>query len=282
MAETVSADVEYYLRHWSLKADGAVFTTATSILAPVRRDNRPLMLKIATEPEEQRGNRLMTWWRGRGAARVLERDDRTVLLERAVGTRSLTRFADAGGLADDVASAILCRVGSRLHAIDDEPPAGLIDLTTWFRDLFEHAETAGGFFAHAAQLAGELLRSQREVVVLHGDLHHGNVLDFGPERHRQCDGWLAIDPKYLIGDRAFDFTNILCNPNGRSATRPGRLAHQVEIIAETARVDRVRLLSWTVAWCALSATWGARDGSDSHDGHALAVGIEAERLLNRL
>jgi aminoglycoside/hydroxyurea antibiotic resistance kinase len=42
--------------------------------------------------------------------------------------------------------------------------------------------------------------------VLHGDLHHGNVLDFG------LRGWLAIDPKGLLGERGFDFANIFTNP----------------------------------------------------------------------
>jgi streptomycin 6-kinase len=40
-----------------------------------------------------------------------------------------------------------------------------------------------------------LLTTQREKVVLHGDMHHGNVLNFGSR------GWLAIDPKGLIGER---------------------------------------------------------------------------------
>lgn len=45
-----------------------------------------------------------------------------------------------------------------------------------------------------------------DVVVLHGDIHHGNVLD-GGER-----GWRAIDPKGLLGERTFDFVNILLAP----------------------------------------------------------------------
>jgi streptomycin 6-kinase len=59
-----------------------------------------------------------------------------------------------------------------------------------------------------------LLAEPREVGVLHGDLHHGNVLDFGVR------GWLAIDPKGLLGERGFDFANIFTNPI--SQIRPGR------------------------------------------------------------
>lgn len=49
------------------------------------------------------------------------------------------------------------------------------------------------------------------MAVLHGDLHHGNVLDFGPL------GWLAIDPKGLHGESGFDYANILSNPDRASA-----------------------------------------------------------------
>jgi streptomycin 6-kinase len=46
-----------------------------------------------------------------------------------------------------------------------------------------------------AATARELLAKPSEVVILHGDIHRGNVLDFGPR------GWLASDPKGLVGER---------------------------------------------------------------------------------
>jgi len=52
-----------------------------------------------------------------------------------------------------------------------------------------------------------LLADQHDVGVLHGDIHHGNILDFGPR------GWLTIDPKGLIGERDFDYANLFCNPD---------------------------------------------------------------------
>jgi streptomycin 6-kinase len=99
----------------------------------------------------------------------------------------------------------------------------------------------------AASTALELLAEPEEVVVLHGDIHHGNVLDFGPR------GWLAIDPKGLVGERGFDHANLFCNPDLASATAPGRLARQATIVAEAARLDRRRLLRWILAWAGLSA-----------------------------
>lgn len=89
---------------------------------------------------------------------------------------------------------------------------------------------------------------------MHGDIHHDNVLDAGPR------GWLAIDPKRLVGERGFDYVNIFCNPDRETAISPQRLSRQVSVVAEAAGLDRVRLLKWIVAWASLSAVWILEDG----------------------
>jgi streptomycin 6-kinase len=260
-----------FMHLWRLERDGEPFATATSILAPVRyRDGVPAMLKIATAEEERLGGELMVWWHGRGAARVLRHAGSAILLERATGMRSLASMARSG--EDDAATRILCATASTLHAspttAGDPPPLTLLE--QWFAELFVHAADAAGFCARAARVAEGLLAHQREVVVLHGDLHHGNVLDFG------ASGWRAIDPKHVAGDRAFDFANILCNP-ADVVTRPGRVRRQTGVIASATGIGTDRLLAWTVAWCGLSATWEEQAGRVAE--HTLLVGREAERLL---
>ena len=74
--------------------------------------------------------------------------------------------------------------------------------------------------------------------MLHGDIHHDNVLDFG-ER-----GWLAIDPKRLYGERGFDYANIFCNPNYGIATDPAIFQRRVEQVCRLAGLERRRLLQW--------------------------------------
>lgn len=273
MTTEVSADQAASIRRcciqWNLVPDGAAFATNSSILAPVRRDGEPAMLKVATVAEEVVGNAVMAWWNGRGAAAVLEYDDTALVLARSVGTRSLETMAE--GDADGEATRILCGTATRLHTVTGTPPVSLPTLADWFAELAVHARSHGGFFARADAIASGLLAHQSEAVVLHGDVHHGNVLDFGP------GGWLAIDPKGIIGDRAFDFVNILCNPSRAVATRPGRLERQVGVIADAVDLDPERLLRWTIAWGALSSAWSAR-GNQS-PWQALEVGLEAEHLL---
>jgi streptomycin 6-kinase len=245
--------LDEYLARWRLTPDGLPLTTHTSILLPVLQDEIPAMLKIATEAEERRGVASIVWWGGDGAARALAHDGDALLMERATGERSLAEMARND--RDDEASRIICTVASRLHAPrDNPPPASLVPLTHWFAGLEPAAARHGGLLTLAAAAARELLDEPRDVAVLHGDIHHGNVLDFGPR------GWLAIDPKHLIGERAFDFVNILRNPDAGIALRPGRFSRQVTVVADAAGLDRTRFLKWILAFTGLSAAWILGDG----------------------
>ena len=214
------------------------------------------MLKIAIEPEEKWGAGLMIWWNGIGAARVIEHDDDAMLLERATGRRSLADMASHG--KDDEASLIICDVAARLHAPRPSPLPELVPLENWFRALDAAALREGGIFVRSAATARILLADPREVVPLHGDIHHGNILDF------EKRGWLAIDPKRLQGERCFDHANLFCNPDRPAATVPGRLARQADVVATAARLERKRLLQWVVAWAGLSAAFLIEDGENDH------------------
>ncbi len=268
-----------WLRRWRLRPDGDPITTASSTLMPVRTEiGEPAMLKLAHTEEEVRGGDLLAALDGHGAARVLMRNRVAILLERATGGRDLVRMAE--GNEDDEATRIICDAGDRIHRASaevlgsDDPPE-LIELTTWFRYLFANADRLSAFHRRGADLAAALLDDPREPVVLHGDLHHGNVLDFG-ER-----GWLAIDPKGLLGEAAFDFCNLLCNPSHEWALEPGRLERQFGVVVASTGVEPARFADWLVAWCALSSTWFTLDDDPHLADSAAAIGERALTLTLR-
>jgi streptomycin 6-kinase len=246
-----------WLDRWGLTPDGEPFQTRYNMnwLIPVRQGDKPAMLKIAPSEHERAGAALMAWLDGDGAARVLALEGDALLLERLPAARCLADMARNGG--DDDAMRILCAVGDRLHAPRVRPlPAGLIPLASWFRALAPAAAAHGGIFDVSLAAARALLADPREVCLLHGDLHHENVLD-GGER-----GWLLIDPKGLLGERTYDYATTLCNPDEALALSPGRLARQADVIAQAARLDRQRLLRWTLAHAGVSAAWCMADNFD--------------------
>ena len=116
-----------------------------------------------------------------------------MLLERIEPGTTLASMPELG---DDDATRITARLLRQLWR-SPEPAAGLFALESWCAayDRNRQALTAGvpGFpvelFQRADALLAELLSSIDQRVVLHGDLHHFNILRSDPS------GWLAIDPK---------------------------------------------------------------------------------------
>jgi streptomycin 6-kinase len=241
-----------YIVQWDLIPDGNPIVTHSSRLLPVRQHGVAAMLKIAQGVEERAGGRLMVWWNGVGAARVLAHDGDALLLERAENPHLLVEMSRHG--QDDEAARILCSAAARLHRPRDprmtEPDLSeLVPLDRWFRSLWPAAQQHGELLAQCAKAARELLAAPEDVVILHGDIHHGNVLDFGAR------GWLAIDPKGLYGERGFDYANIFCNPDRDTALVPGRFEWRVNRVVQGAGLERQRLLQWILAWSGLSAAW---------------------------
>lgn len=264
-----------WMDRWGLAPDGASFETRFgSLLAPVVKDGAPAMLKIAGHEEERRGGALMAWWGGEGAARVLAREGEALLMERLTGPDDLAAMAREG--RDDEATAILCDVAAGLHAPRPAPPpVELVPLERWHQALWPAAKTHGGTFAKSAEAARRLLAEPREAVVLHGDFHHGNVLDGGPR------GWLAIDPKGLVGERGFEFANLFRNPDAAIALAPGRMRRQVLVVAERARLEPPRLLTWILAYAGLGAAWSLESGDDDDASTGLAIAEIAAAELGR-
>ncbi|MDH2445143.1 aminoglycoside phosphotransferase family protein [Amnibacterium sp. CER49] len=256
------------LRAWQVEPVADTLRTPSSLLVAGVRDGVPVMLKVPLVEEERVGCRLLEWWGGRGAVPVLERDDDAVLMLRATGGRSLVAMATDG--QDATATAVLVDAAASLHAHGLPPEdLGLVPLGVWFRDLIDE-DHQDPLLTRASAVAREVLEATREedVVALHGDLHHDNVLDLG-------DGWAAIDPKGLVGHRAFDFANVFCNPDEQTAL--AHLEQRLEAIAAQAGLEKALLAAWVVAWCGLSLAW-TTDEPGWHDRAARGV---AELLLRR-
>src|SRR6185503_3507272 len=98
-----------------------------------------------------------------------------------------------------------------------------------------------------------------------GDIHHDNVLDGGAR------GWLAIDPKGVLGDRGYDYANMICNPWGASFLEPARIDHRVDLVAERSGLGRTRLLRWLLAYTGLSAAWTLYGDWEGDAGPALRI-----------
>lgn len=245
--ERCRARLEPFHEKWNLVPAGNPLVTHASCLQPALQGNWPVMMKTSDRSDELRGFTLLEWWNGEGAVRMLARDGHTILMDRATGAASLSAMSEAGH--DDEAISIICQVLERLHNANHADPPSLVPLSIWFEPLFASTSTES-FVRRGKQLAARLLASTEPACVLHGDMHHGNIVSMSTGE------WLAIDPQALAGPRAFDYANIFRNPNLEIAADPVRFRARLARVATCSGVERTVLLAWIVALCALSHSWG--------------------------
>jgi streptomycin 6-kinase len=138
----------------------------------------------------------------------------------------------------------------------------LFTLDRWFGELFNKAaadEQAGiqSIYVRSAPLVQRLLADQRELCVLHGDIHHRNI-------RQSSRGWLAFDPKGLVGERTYDCANTLCNPPiPELVHNETRLLTNAAILSDMLAIDLSRVLAFTYAYACLNAShWCLRIGMD--------------------
>lgn len=255
MSLTDFTALAYHLDLWRLQPDGIPFDTPQSWLLPVRHLSQPALLKICKASSDERHTAaLLDFYAGDGAVRMILAKGPAVLMERACGVRSAWALATEG--CDDEAADILGGVVKRLHAPrQGKPPTGLITLQDWFSVLFRRRGQSM-LFAKAADTADELLASPTDQGVLHGDLHHNNVV------HDTTRGWLAIDPKGLWGERAYDVANLLRNPQHHPhiVCDSDRMWRHANHYAARLDLDVRRILRFAFAHAALSAAWCMDDG----------------------
>ncbi|MBL7234895.1 aminoglycoside phosphotransferase family protein [Komagataeibacter oboediens] len=256
-----------YMSRWHLVADGAPVQTASSYLVPATRDGSPAMLKVTSDPDELRGNHLMALWNGQGVAAVIEHDRGALLLERAISGGTLADLVYAG--LDDEATRNLCATAELLHSASRLQQEEMRSLKSWFADLLDFSPNNVEWLKDCGRQAHTLLSDPQEQLALHGDLHHGNVLDFGAR------GWRAIDPKGLYGERAADFAALFLNLDLADSQRPyaispQRFEQRIRLVSSHTGVEPVRLLRWIHAWSGLSAVWFIEDGIAPETQRAVA------------
>jgi streptomycin 6-kinase len=117
----------------------------------------------------------------------------------------------------------------------------------------------------AERLFVELIDTMGQPVLLHGDLHHFNILS------AQREPWLAIDPKGLVGEPAYEIGALLRNPTRELIMDRQVQARRVDLLASELGVDRQRILGWSMAQAVLSAWWSYEDhGHGWEEAMALA------------
>jgi len=267
-------------QRWELRVGPPFAPLSYNYVAPaVRADGVEVVLKLGfPNPELITEIEALRLYAGRGIVQLIEADPErgALLLERLKPGAPLSHLTD-----DEAMTAVAAQVMQQLWrpAPLNGPFPSVADWAGGLRKLRTRFDGGCGplptqLVERAETLFAELLNSMAEPVLLHGDLHHDNILS------AERQPWLALDPKGIIGEPAYEVGALLRNqlPESLSASEAKRLlARRLDQLAEALGFDRERLRAWGFAQAVLSAWWSLED-----HGHGWEGAIACAELLDAL
>jgi streptomycin 6-kinase len=245
---------------WDLTLGEPLLLSYNYVTAAKRSDNTAVVLKLGVPNSEFLSELCaLRYFNARGCVRLLEADDEhyMFLLERLQPGYMLVSLED-----DEERTHIACDVMTGLwRPVPEHGP--FIKLSDWFAELAKlRARCAGGcgpFPQHLVERVEALLpglfAGSSPALLIHGDLHHFNILS--SER-----GWLAIDPKGLIGPPEYECGPLLTNPMPELAGWPDAreiTLRRIAILSERMGFSRECIRDWGFCHAMLSAWWDLAD-----------------------
>jgi len=242
-------------RRWGLTNIQPVSNLSYNFVAFAERSDEDVVLKIGVPNRELTSEMsALRFFDGKGTVRLLEADDEgfMFLLERLQPGETLATLNN-----DDQATRIAAEVMLNLWRpapIDD----AFIQLSDWFKGFEELRHRFEGgtgplekrLVERAEHSVANFFREDYAPMLIHGDLHHYNLLS-------SKEGWLAIDPKGVIGPVAYEVGPLLMNPLG-FLNRPDAVqitTRRIDILSERLGFERERIREWGIAHAVLSAWW---------------------------
>ena len=188
---------------------------------------------------------------GRGAAMLLKADPKrgAMMLESVRPGRTLSEIR-----SDEEATTIATSVMRSLWrpVPEQHPFAAMYEFeggVEWLRVCLakKRGPIPRTLVSRAEGLLRELVAAQAEPVLLHGDLHHDNILS------AERVPWLAIDPKGVVGDPAYDVGPFLYNHLFETDRPASVLRRRVDQMSEELGFERDRIVGAAIPRAVLAA-----------------------------
>jgi streptomycin 6-kinase len=246
---------------WELTDVKPVPNLSYNFVAFAKQGEGDVVLKIGVPRRELASEMAaLRLFNGDGACRLLECDEGKgfLLLERLYPGTMLSEVDD-----DDkrthIAVDVMQKIWRPVESVQEQAPAlhKFIQLTDWFDELKNirpHFDGGTGPFPKKVLEQVESFLPQAltdDVRLIHGDFHHFNILK--SER-----GWLAIDPKGVIGPVGYEIGPLMINPwKGFSdwSSFQVKTKRRADIIQERVGWEREMIVQWATAHAVLSAWW---------------------------
>ncbi|MCC5015715.1 MULTISPECIES: aminoglycoside phosphotransferase family protein [unclassified Legionella] len=221
------------------------------------QNNKAVVLKLT--PDNKTLNKeaiALKAFAGFGVVALLDQMNDALLLECAVPGHSLKSYWPE---REEEAIKIACKSMKKLHQAPPPQEDVFPSIDEWLAALDKEWDIPAVYLKEARELKESLLKTRNETRLLHGDLHHDNILAHGED-------WLIIDPKGVLGEQAYEVTTFIRNPIPELLDSEKALAilqNRIEMMAALLELDRQRIYKWCFVQAILSWIWNLEDGLDT-------------------
>jgi len=254
-------------KKWSLKVSPPFELSYNYVAPATRADGTKAVLKIGFPKDREFKTEIQALevFNGEGMVKLLEIDaeNSAILIEQVLPGKPLSQMAD-----DDEATKIIARVMKKLWKPLPKNHS-FITVKDWSSEIFDYHKNSSNedglipmyLIDKATRLFIELLDSEDEQVLVHGDLHHDNIL--ASER----DGWIVIDPKGIAAEPAYEVAAMIRNPYEKLKNIDDLdtlLRRRIKILSAELNFDPERISKWCFVQTVLSAVWNVdnKKGTD--------------------
>lgn len=216
----------------------------------------PVVLKLSLDSDSlQKEVLVLQAFAGCGIVKIVSEKEGMLLLDRAVSGVSLKSYFPE---LDREAVFILCDCLNKLHQATIPENHQFPHINDWLMALDQELAIPIPFLSKARKLRNDLLSTPSPPVLLHGDLHHDNIL-------QNDDDWLVIDPKGVIGEAAYEVAAFIRNPIPQLLECHDALTiidRRIQCFADELKLPEQRIRDWCYVQAVLAWVWALEDGID--------------------
>ena len=250
--------VAYLANKWELTNLSVFDNLSHNYVLSGFKNNQPIVLKLGLGYAALHNEAIaLEYFANHGVVKVLAKEEGALLIQQAVPGTSIKQIQEIGNTEK---IKICCELTARLHRSPTKHSHTFPKISDWLKTLDKDWQIPAQYLKLARKLRNKLLASTDPLILLHGDLHHGNIL-----QHE--DGWLIIDPKGVIGYPINETWAYVMN-----------MEKDTKFIAEFFNYDLNTVRSWYFVHLILASCWCLEDNLAPDKFMNLA--IKAYELFN--
>ncbi|MBT4962700.1 MAG: phosphotransferase [Francisellaceae bacterium] len=247
---------------WNLKILAPFQELSCNFVAPT---NAHSIVKIGVDTDEVSSEvKALEKYNGQGCCKLLSNNTQynAMLLEQ-LEPKLLSNFESSD---PEFTTKTCCDVIRDLYQPTDSSNIEFKNISSWLERLeivSNNSCISNRLIDKASSIKNDLLKSTSEMVILHADLHHNNIMQ------DLSGNWRAIDPKGMIGDPVYEIGAFMRNPIPEIFTDnhlKQKLYNRVSIFNEFLGYDTDRILAWSFVQTVLSALWFSDINNDDSQG----------------